>query len=98
MTTPDQEQPGFVAEFPFGIDNGELDECSSQRAFVLGYEFCQCVTLIQDADETGDGYEKPIHAESRDRVQVAAEHIGVAVEFLVYHDDWLWLKINGGRQ
>jgi hypothetical protein len=57
----------FKLKKSFGIDNGELDECSRQQCFVLGYELAQIDHLLESDAEI----HKPVHAANRQRIEAA---------------------------
>lgn len=56
----------------FGIDDGELDELSSQQCFVLGYELAQIDHLLEGESEI----QKPVHADNRQRIETACQDAG----------------------
>ena len=54
----------------FAIDDGELDGCSAQECFVLGYELAQ----IDCALETGAPIRQPIHADNQLRITTSCNN------------------------
>lgn len=54
----------------FGIDGGELDGCSKQECFVLGYEFLQ-VCHQMNVFDIGNGH--LVHSANVSRLQSAAD-------------------------
>lgn len=86
---------GYRIVRPFNIDDGELDGISRQESFVLGYE----LALVDVRLETEPGgFEMPVHADNRGRIQSHADKIGRIVRM-----DWMpsdksesWMTLVAG--
>lgn len=53
----------------FNIDDGELDNLSSQQCFILGYELAQIDRLLS----LGVTISKPVNADNRLRIEFACQ-------------------------
>ena len=51
----------------FDIDNGQLDGCTQQQCFVLGYE----TAIVDERLKSPMEFSQLIHAENRERIVVA---------------------------
>ena len=58
---------------PFDIDDGQLDGNTPQENFVLGYELAD---ISMRAEWDPDGFNKPIHADNKDRIEKALKKRG----------------------
>ncbi|MEM8866567.1 MAG: hypothetical protein AAGF31_13570 [Planctomycetota bacterium] len=80
-------------EFSFGCDNGELDSLSSAECFVLGFEFC----LVYEAVKHGRGFDGPVKAENRDRIERLCKKFEALYHLQWSHEDssesWLHLVV-----
>jgi hypothetical protein len=79
---------------PFGIDNGQLNGLALHEAFVLGVEWQM---VAQQAAAT-EGFERPIHAANRDRLEALLTRHERRYSLHNLHDDvsenWLWLTVD----
>lgn len=66
------EMSEFGLEKSFDIDNGELDNCSSEQCFVLGYELAQVDNLLS----LDEAIHKPVNADNRTRIESACQDSG----------------------
>lgn len=77
----------------FNIDDGQLDDCSKQSCFVLGYEFCQVCHKL-DSFSSGNG--QLIHVANLDRLRSAAAKRSkvLTVKFLQDDRSEEWCEIG----
>ena len=83
----------FGLKKSFDIDDGELDALSSQQCFVLGYELAQIDHLL----ESGEGIDKPVNADNRQRIEAACREAGRPHQLTWLQGDssesWLHLQV-----
>ena len=61
----------FSLKFPFGIDNGELDDQEKHECFVLGYALG---SLMQKLLHNKSQFSALVRAENKERVERACEY------------------------
>lgn len=88
---PDAE---FRPVEPFGIDDGELDGLRLADAFTLGVEW----QMVAHDAEQPEAFERPVHAENRERLAALLDRRGRKYAMAFMRDDvsegWLWLRVE----
>lgn len=76
----------------FYIDGGQLDGRTPQQCFVLGVEWQQIATLLQNPEI---GFEKPVHTSNIARLSKMLRKRDRVFNFMAYckDDAWRWLKV-----
>ena len=77
----------------FGIDDGQLDGCTPQECFVLGYQ----LALFDEAMKSDDGFTQLLDCRNRERIEGVLEKSGRAYKVNYMGDDvsesWLNLIV-----
>jgi hypothetical protein len=83
----------YGLEFSFGIDDGELDDCTRPECFVLGYELAHINALLGFSPAISS----PVHSANADRIKRLCEKWKrpCSITWMVgdASEDWMQLEI-----
>lgn len=85
----------YSLHIPFGIDDGEMDDTGSARAFALGVEFGGVVTQMKSV-ECGDldSMGSQVHTENLGRIRAVASNLRLRFMERWINDDWAEIRVR----
>lgn len=85
--------PEYTVLADFGVDNGELEGCSIETAFVLGAEYMNVVSKMRFVP---NDFTAEVHVQNRQRLTYAAWRSRRRIEWTEgpVSDVWVQLKVK----